>query len=202
MKEIAPLRKPYQFLNGTLAEKSYTERLQMGQSWEQLLKDLGGEHTFHPPAETLAFAMGTGHAIAAQTIEGSQAGYVKMTPWTMNGDGKVGMGNTAEDFAMMEQGKAKPVCVEIGSLVVAETEQKNNLAKHLVAKIVDTANISYPGLPKIAVVTNDNTNSLKVFTKLEWPVASPEEALAYLGIDVLDDWPHPSTIFIYNGPLE
>jgi predicted GNAT family N-acyltransferase len=194
------LKKPYNFLsNGTLTTKQPEELLALGAGVSGLLAKLGGEHTFHPPAEELAFAMATNHAVVATTPEGELAGYVKMSPWVTDMQGQAKMAETPADYEAMQNGSFKPVCVEVGSLVVDMAQQGNNLGKALASQMLDVASASYPDLPKIAVVTNDNVPSLHVFHKLGWPTVAQEHAAELLGIDVLDGWPHPSTIFICNG---
>lgn len=194
------LKKPFGFLkNGSLSTLPPENLLQMGEGVAGLLAQLGGEHTFHPPAKELADAMATNHAVVAQSPEGALAGYVKMTPWVTDEAGMAKMAGTPEDFTAIHEGKYQPVAIEIGSLVVGAQHQGNNLGKALAHHMLEVAQESYPGLPQIAVVTNDNTASLHVFTKLGWGVVDQEQAKALLGIDVLDGWPHPSTIFICNG---
>ena len=200
------LGKPFSFLeNGSMNEKSADKKLIWAFQSSNLLCELGGEHTFQPPPRNLHLAMETGHAIVATNPHDNLAGFVKMAPWVVqtNSDGhKASMAETKDDFENIHNGFVTPICIEIGSLVVEPTKQKNNLGKALVNHMVIMSEITYPNLPKIAVVTNDNEASLRVFKKLGWKIATRQEAVNLLRIDVLDGWEPESTIFIYQGIQE
>lgn len=164
-----------------------------------LLKILGGEHTFQPPPSTLQFVMEIEHAVVATHPEdGCLIGFVKMTPWVV-GPGSVGtMAENEADFTSIHDSTTTPVAIEIGSLVVDTAHQRRGLGSALVAQMVAVSDRTYPGLPKIAVVTSDNTASLHVFKRSHWNIVSREEALFQLGIDVLEGWDPPSTIFVHQ----
>ncbi len=166
----------------------------------QLLKQLGGEHTFQPPPENLEFALSIGHASVATSEHGDLAGFVKMAPWVIDKNQHASMAETPEEFENIHTDETRPVCVEIGSLVVDAAHQGKNIGKALVNQMLSESNLVYPQLPKIAVVTNDNGASLAVFNKLGWSTLSKEQAASLLGIDVLDGWEPPSTIFISPDP--
>jgi GNAT superfamily N-acetyltransferase len=178
-----------------------------GMKWatqaSELLHKLGGEHTFQPPPEKLAFALSIGHATVASSEYGDLAGYVKMAPWTVDAHDqnpvkKSVMAESQQDFEDIHTNCSVPVCLEIGSLVVDPAHQGKNVGKALVMQILEEGMKTYPHLPKIAVVTNDNAASLAVFNKLNWSKLSKEEAISLLGTDVLDGWDPPSTIFLYT----
>jgi len=193
--------------NGSMNQKSPDKKLGWAYQASSLLGKLGGEHTFQPPPRHLHYAMETGHAIVATHPYDTLAGFVKMAPWVIqvNDQSSVKIGKMAEqesDFKSIHDGLVVPVCIEIGSLVVEESKQGKNLGKALVNHMVTMSKKTYPNLPKIAVVTNDNIASLHVFKKLEWKIVSKEEAIVALGIDVLDGWTPPSTIFIYQDVPE
>src|SRR3989339_42048 len=195
--EAIQLRKPFDILrNGSLSTQPYEALLQHGIAVAGLLQALGGKHTFHPTPEALAFAMQKKHAILATDTDGLVAGFVKAVPWLTTPKGPK-MFESPEDVVLVESGGAKPICVEVGSLVVEKDNQGNNLGSHLGNLSAQHAKEVYPGLPVIAVVTNDNTASLHVFgKKLNWPEIQRDYAQELLGIDVLDGWEPPSTIFL------
>ena len=209
MVEHISLGKSFAFLeNGTMTPNSADNKLSWASQASQLLYQLGGEHTFQPPPENLHYAMEIGHAIVATCPYDELAGFVKMTPWvvtTEDGDKPEKRGSMAEnevDFQKIHDGTVIPVCVEIGSLVVDSVHQGNNLGKALVNHMVTMSENAYPTLQKIAVVTNDNVASLHVFNRLQWKIITQEEAVAQLGIDILDGWEPESTIFLYQGVKE
>ena len=184
--------------------KSPDKQLLWSYQASDLLKKLGGEHTFQPPPRNLHYAMEIGHAIVATEPHDNLAGFVKMTPWTVDTHDispikKSKMAELPADFEDIHIGKTVPVCVEIGSLVVEASKQGNNLGKALVNHMVTMSEKAYPGLKKMAVVTNDNIASLHVFHALEWQVKTKEEAMQELGTDILDGWDPPSTLFMYKG---
>ena len=185
--------------NGTLSTLDHESHIRLGREVVGLLARLGGEHTFHPPPETLAFAMETNHAILANAPEGDLAGFIKMSPWVVNENGLTKMAENSADYETLHAEVWKPVCVEIGSLVVAPVYQGNNLGKTLVREMTDVAEHSYPQLPKIAVVTDDNVPSLHVFGSLGWEIIGRKEAHQLIGIDVLEGWTPPSTIFLFKS---
>jgi len=205
MVEHISLGKSFAFLeNGTMTPKSTDIKLSWASQASQLLYQLGGEHTFQPPPKNLHYAMEIGHAIVATCLYDELAGFVKMTPWVVGaeeGDKPVKKGSMAEnedDFEKIHNGTTVP----IGSLVVDSVQQGNNLGKALVNHMVTMSNTAYPTLQKIAVVTNDKTASLHVFNRLQWKIITSEEAVAQLGIDILDGWEPESTIFLYQGVKE
>lgn len=197
MAEIIQLKKSFDVLrNGALSNQSPDVLYQHGFAISQMLRALGGDHTFHPTPEELQFAMQTNHAILATQVDGEDAGFVKAVPWLTTKNGPKMLAND-DDIRLVDQGEAKPVCVEVGSLVVGLPHQGNNLGKFLAQHVVTHAQETYPSLPIIAVVTNDNLPSLAVFNKLGWKIVDKQLAIELLGIDVLDGWEPPSTIFLY-----
>jgi len=195
-----------------LFEMGCANNPEQSQSWAQqaseLLFKLGGEHTFQPPAALLHFALGIGHAIVAMNPAFSDkniAGFVKMTPWVVPAsevhisEKKGSMAENETDFQSIHDGHTIPVCVEIGSLVVETSNQGQDLGKKLVNRMVDLSDRWYPDIHKIAVVTNDNIASLKVFERLQWKKISKADAITQFGIDVLEGWEPESTIFVYQG---
>jgi GNAT superfamily N-acetyltransferase len=125
-------------------------------------------------------------------------GFIKLDPWfkpSANIPGE-GIGNITIDD-VTRAGLYFPVGVEVGSLVVVPQHQNKGFGKFLAKEASSLSEEIYPGIPRIAVVTNDNLSSLHVFTKIGWIGVSPEEAKYIMqGVDVLEGWTPPSTIFV------
>lgn len=169
-----------------------------------LLPKLGGNSVFHPSADKVFAYMNGGHAhLLTDTAELKVLGFAKADPWAVPNEG-VSPTQVSQllTFAAIHAGLARPVVIEIGALVVVPEYQRRNLGKALAIETAITAAQIYPGIPQIAVVTNDNVPSLAVFGKIGWEIVSHPDSVKMFGLDILDGWQPPSTIFINPDTIQ
>lgn len=163
-----------------------------------LINQLGGEHMFHPTPDTLCAYMQAGMATYAVNEAGVLGGFIKVDPWLVDpdnaaqthGDGIFGK------LKALEAGQAKLGLLETGSLVVHPSDQGNGLGTELKVQMAAQASLHYPGIPVVAVVTNDNGPSLHNNHKLGWVPVPNETIVNATGIDLLEGWAPESTIFV------
>jgi len=175
-----------------------------GHQVNRLLKELGGEHTFHPSPMELAGSMKHRHAVVLTDEDGLEVhGAVRATPWIVTDDiNKKGDMIKMSPLKALENGDARIAAIEIGSLVIHKDEQRKKKGRQLVDELCKEIANSYLGVPRVAVVTNDNAPSLHVFDALHWVQVSTEDACRLLGIDILDGWEPESTIFVDPSSIQ
>jgi len=146
-----------------------------------LLQTLGGEHMFHPSPEEIQEFMKKGQTVLmADSTTENLVGFAKTDIWT----------NASSD----------PVGYEVGSLIVVPQFQNKGIGKFLVTEMAKTTFEMACGLPVFSVVTNDNASSLALYRHLRWQEISYLQSLNILkGVDILDGWIPPSTIFLYDN---
>lgn len=186
-----------------LAQKDLSLLYAYGQQAYDLLNSLGGSHMFHPAPEVLAGYMFHQHAVLL-TDEKEQIihGVVKAAPWLVL-DPSLGKGDIASlsPFQALQLDAAKVVGLEIGSLVIAEGQQNKRKGRRLVEEMCESISTSYPHIPRIAVVTNDNGPSLHVFRNIGWQEIDAQDAWDIMGVDVLDGWEPASSIFLDRSSI-
>lgn len=162
-----------------------------------LINELGGEHMFHPPAEVLFSYLQAGMACYAVDGTGNLGGFIKVDPW-LNCPGGFGPmpDGIAGKLTAIESGNAALGILETGSLVVHPKDQGNGLGTQLKVQMSKQASVHFPGVPVIAVVTNDNGPSIHNNQKLGWIPVENDTLKGATGIDVLDGWVPESTIFV------
>jgi L-amino acid N-acyltransferase YncA len=145
------------------------------QQVSQLIDQLGNNHMF-PVLPEKAMERFRKQMSVLLVTGNSVVGHISYFPWLQNNN---------------------PVGFEVGSLVVAEGHQGKNFGKILVAQMGDYLRSLNTGLPIISVVVEDNLPSINVFTRLGWRAITHQQSIElFQGVDILDEWPYPSKIFI------
>lgn len=187
-----------------VAKLDDTSKLNMANQVAVLLTELGGKHMFHPDPHKIMTFMNARHTmLIADAGLTSAHGFIKIDPWIIPQPGI-----TEDDiremglFYAIEHHICRVAAGEVGSLVVAQTQQNKGYGKQLVNMMSEKGFELYPHQPLIAVVTNDNTPSLSVFNKLDWRMVSPQYSENRIGIDVLEGWEPPSTIFFHPSSTQ
>jgi len=163
-----------------------------------LINKLGGEHMFHPPPEALCAYLQAGMACYAVDTEGNLGGFIKVDPWLCYPGGipEKPDDNIVGKLNAIETGNATLGILETGSLVVDPKDQNHGLGTELKKQMATQASVHFPGVPVIAVITNDNGPSLHNNIKLGWIPIDNSILCKITGIDVLDGWVPESTIFV------
>lgn len=186
-----------------LGNYSVEKLLSYGKEINQMLSRLGGKHTFHPSAHELAGSMLHRHAILLTDESGEEVhGFVKATPWiAVDYSRAKGDMVNMDPYKVLEENNAKVVAVEVGSLVIKESQQGKKKARKAVVELVNELANTYKGVPRVAVITNDNTASMHVFRALEWQEIDAQEAYEIFGINILDGWDPLSVIYVDRSSI-
>jgi hypothetical protein len=168
-----------------------------------LIEQLGGEHMFHPTKEELLAYLQAGMACYAVDYTGKLGGFIKVDPWLYYPAGEPKTQQSIVDkLKSIDSGTAFLAVLETGSLVVDQKDQNNGLGTELKVQMSIQASTHFPGIPVIAVITNDNAPSIHNNKKLGWVHLDNGILRSFIGIDVLRDWDPPSTIFVYPKSIK
>ncbi len=198
MKEVLQYKNYHIFTPELAMAMHEKDLMQVATQASTLINELGGDHMFHPPPEILCTYLKAGMACYAVDALGNLGGFIKVDPWL---NYPIGITPNSDDdiitkLQAIESGKAKLGILETGSLVVHPKDQGLGLGTELKKQMAQQASIQFPGIPVIAVVTNDNGPSIHNNHKLGWIPFPNETLVEKTAIDVLDGWEPESTIFV------
>ncbi len=146
-----------------------------------LLEALGGEHMLHPTDQEIKKLMDEGLALAITDLtQDNLVGFVKTDVWVNH--------------------QKEPAGFEVGSVVVIPELQNKGIGAFLTNEMAETTRKIAGGLPIFSVITDDNFPSLAMYRKLKWPKITSTECMEILGgVDVLEGWIPPSSIFLFRS---
>jgi RimJ/RimL family protein N-acetyltransferase len=100
----------------------------------------------------------------------------------------------------------KIVGTEVSGLIVPELYRGNSFSQVAIRLLVEEMKKKFPGVPIFAVVAKNNIPSLKTFRNLgcreehaegEYFIGSGDESGDEEKVNILEEWPHPSSIFFF-----
>lgn len=177
---------------------------QYAQQAAEFMEQSGGEHAFHPSVISLQAFMQ--HGLAACSFEdGKVSSLIELAPQVIYHNGKpVSQNKHGDEGVLMhvDHGLACIVGLKSGNLVVHPSNQNKDLEMIMKKTLAGHALQTFPNIPLLSVVANDDDPSLHVYEELGWlPITSSQSMKLLKGVDVLDGWKPQSTIFIHPDSL-
>lgn len=146
-----------------------------------LIEKLGGDHMIAQPSEQIEYSMKSGETMVFTDPDLQKVmAFIKIFPWKNN--------------------QNEIVALELGSLFVDPLLQKHGIGGFLTEVFSEQIQAKNSDTQIISVVTSNNLPSLKLFRKLGWQEDIVQDSSFYYikGVNVLEGWGKPSSIFYYN----